>query len=195
MSIVLLGSTSGSVTLQEPAVAGTTVFNLPATSGTVVVTGTTPSLNGIAFPATQSASADANTLDDYEEGTWTPIIGGTGGQSGQSYSGQEGHYTKVGRVVTVNFRVVLSAKGTITGSAVITGLPFTIVNTITYASGATIWDNLATNWTSVFPKPGAGSTYATIDGTKSAVSASIVATTSDIADNTQFNGSFTYFTS
>jgi len=42
MSIVLLGSTSGSVTLQEPAVAGTTVFTLPATSGTVVVTGTTP---------------------------------------------------------------------------------------------------------------------------------------------------------
>jgi len=38
MSIVLLGSTSGSVTLQEPAVAGTTVFNLPATTGTVALT-------------------------------------------------------------------------------------------------------------------------------------------------------------
>jgi hypothetical protein len=38
MSIVLLGSTSGSVTLQEPAVAGTTVLNLPATSGTVALT-------------------------------------------------------------------------------------------------------------------------------------------------------------
>jgi len=40
MSIVLLGSTSGSVTLQEPAVAGTTVLDLPATSGTVLVGGT-----------------------------------------------------------------------------------------------------------------------------------------------------------
>ena len=39
MSIVLQGSTSGSVTLQEPAVAGTTVLDLPATSGTVVATG------------------------------------------------------------------------------------------------------------------------------------------------------------
>ena len=38
MSIVLLGSTSGSVTLQEPAVAGTTVLDLPATSGTVALT-------------------------------------------------------------------------------------------------------------------------------------------------------------
>jgi hypothetical protein len=41
MSIVLQGSTSGSVTLQEPAVAGTTVLDLPAVSGTVITTGTT----------------------------------------------------------------------------------------------------------------------------------------------------------
>ena len=38
MSIVLVGSTSGSVTLQEPAVAGTTVLTLPAVSGTVLTT-------------------------------------------------------------------------------------------------------------------------------------------------------------
>jgi hypothetical protein len=36
MSIILQGSTSGSVTLQEPAIAGTTVLDLPATSGTVI---------------------------------------------------------------------------------------------------------------------------------------------------------------
>jgi hypothetical protein len=41
MSIILQGSTSGSVTLQEPAVAGTTVLTLPAVSGTVITTGTT----------------------------------------------------------------------------------------------------------------------------------------------------------
>jgi hypothetical protein len=39
MSIVLQGSTSGSVTLQEPAIAGTTVLDLPAVSGTVLTTG------------------------------------------------------------------------------------------------------------------------------------------------------------
>ena len=38
MSIVLQGSTSGSVTLQEPAIAGTTVLTLPAVSGTVLTT-------------------------------------------------------------------------------------------------------------------------------------------------------------
>ncbi len=41
MSIVLVGATSGSVTLQEPAVAGTTVLNLPATSGTILTTAST----------------------------------------------------------------------------------------------------------------------------------------------------------
>jgi hypothetical protein len=44
MSIVLVGSTSGSVTLQEPAVAGTTVLDLPATSGNVVVDTATQTL-------------------------------------------------------------------------------------------------------------------------------------------------------
>ena len=39
MSIVLQGSTSGSITLQEPAIAGSTVLSLPATSGTLITTG------------------------------------------------------------------------------------------------------------------------------------------------------------
>lgn len=41
MSLVLQGATSGSITLQEPAVAGTTVLSLPATSGTLITTGST----------------------------------------------------------------------------------------------------------------------------------------------------------
>jgi len=46
MSIVLLGSTSGSVTLQEPAVAGSTTLTLPATTGTVVVGSSAVSATG-----------------------------------------------------------------------------------------------------------------------------------------------------
>jgi len=46
MSIVLVGSTSGSVTLQEPAVAGTTVLTLPAVSGTVL-TDTSPKAGNV----------------------------------------------------------------------------------------------------------------------------------------------------
>ena len=79
----------------------------------------------LSFPATQVPSSDPNTLDDYEEGAWTPVLGGNGGQSGQTYATQTGHYVKIGRHVTVTFDVTLTAKGTITGAvAAINNLPF-----------------------------------------------------------------------
>jgi hypothetical protein len=53
---------------------------------------------GITFPATQAASSNANTLDDYEEGTWTPTYVNFTITSGTS----EARYTKVGRVITAN---------------------------------------------------------------------------------------------
>lgn len=66
---------------------------------TIGVGGATPSTSGagITFPATQSASTDVNTLDDYEEGTWTPTFGNCG-----TVGSVVAVYTKVGRVVTVN---------------------------------------------------------------------------------------------
>jgi len=72
---------------------------------------------GMAFPATQVASADANTLDDYEEGTWTPtastnITGSSGG----------GTYTKIGRIVFCMGTLNVTA---ISGDFTIAGLPFT----------------------------------------------------------------------
>ena len=48
-SVVISGDTSGSVTLQAPAVAGTTVLTLPATSGTVVTTATSTGISGSAI--------------------------------------------------------------------------------------------------------------------------------------------------
>ena len=138
-------------------------------------------------------TAAANALDDYEEGTWTPVIGGSGGESGQSYGGQTGYYTKVGRLVTATFRVVLSNKGTITGSAAIKGLPFTISATVSHGSGVTYFENLSTSWSYIFFMATGGETYATIDGIKSAAILTTRATTSDIGNSTQFNGSITYF--
>jgi len=79
----------------------------------------------IQFPASQNASSNANTLDDYEEGTWTPVLGGDGGTSGQTYSAQSGNYVKIGRLVTAFGSLTLTAKGTITGNLEIQGLPFT----------------------------------------------------------------------
>jgi len=78
----------------------------------------------VKFPATQNASADANTLDDYEEGVFTPTITFGGGATGVTYGAQDGFYTKVGRKVAFSIRLTLSAKGSSTGAAVVGGLPF-----------------------------------------------------------------------
>jgi hypothetical protein len=91
-------------------------------SGTVILQGGsgTASGVGITFPATQSASSDANTLDDYEEGTWTPT---DGSGAGLTFSDVTARYTKVGRLVTVS--VQLSYPITANGNnAQINGLPF-----------------------------------------------------------------------
>jgi len=79
---------------------------------------------GVGFPATQVASTDVNTLDDYEEGTFTPtIVGGTAAGVGV-YTTQKGNYTKVGNLVYFNIYVVWTAH-TGTGSISVGGLPFT----------------------------------------------------------------------
>ena len=79
-------------------------------------------LGGIQFPATQNATSDANTLDDYEEGTWTPSLGGT---ATYYASGNSGTYTKIGRVVTFKGLLYILSIGT--GSTTqITGFPFVI---------------------------------------------------------------------
>jgi len=88
----------------------------------------------IKFPATQVPSSDANTLDDYEEGSWTPVLGGSGGTSGQSYTVQTGRYVKIGKFIHCHGRIVLSAKGTITTALELQGLPFASEN-ITDAYG------------------------------------------------------------
>ena len=75
--------------------------------------------SGITFPATAVAATDPNTLDDYEEGTWTPANSVTTLTNGATAT-----YTKVGRLVYVNFDFTLATNAS--GSAVaITGLPFT----------------------------------------------------------------------
>lgn len=90
-------------------------------SGTVILQGanTAATGTGITFPSTQSASTDANTLDDYEEGTWTPVfVGGTVSGS------MVGKYVKIGKQVTVVFEL---NNATLSGSPnyQISGLPFT----------------------------------------------------------------------
>jgi hypothetical protein len=80
--------------------------------------------SGITFPATQVASSDANTLDDYVEATFSPTIVGSTTAGSATYSTQVGRATKVGRLVTFQIRVAYSG-GTGTGNLRIASLPFT----------------------------------------------------------------------
>ena len=78
----------------------------------------------ITFPATQSASADANTLDDYEEGTWTPVAAVGFTIVGATVA--SGSYTKIGNLVQVTGSLggatTIASGG---GNTRITGMPFT----------------------------------------------------------------------
>ena len=98
--------------------------SLPSFLTTIGVGGATASASGsgITFPATQSASTDVNTLDDYEEGTWTPTVTPSAG-SLTSYT-SSGIYTKVGRLVTVVGDFILGTIGTASGGCTVGGFPF-----------------------------------------------------------------------
>ena len=113
---VTINGTSG-ITTPGLDASGTNKF-----ATTIGVGGATPSASGagITFPATQSASTNANTLDDYEEGTWTPAFLG---ESSTTYTRQNGRYCKIGRTVTVQAIISWSAF-TPSGNLRLQGLPF-----------------------------------------------------------------------
>ena len=102
---------------------------------TIGVGGATPSTSGagITFPATASASTDANTLDDYEEGTWTPVVTVQSGST--SGNVLQGTYIKIGRQITITIYATFPT----TSSLVIdgfSGLPFTAENQSQQAVGS-----------------------------------------------------------
>ena len=95
------------------------------TVSTISVGNATPSTSGagITWPATQSASSNSNTLDDYEEGTWTAsFVPNTSGSI--TMTTPTGTYTKVGRVVTITGAFKVSSVSSPAGYLKINGLPF-----------------------------------------------------------------------
>jgi hypothetical protein len=127
---VVINGTSG--------ITGNTGTLISAT--TIGVGGATPSGSGagITFPATQSASSDANTLDDYEEGTWNISISDGTTSVGPFIA----NYVKIGKIVTIQFTLYQLNITTLSTSAQlrITGLPFSAAFEQFYANGG-IWAN------------------------------------------------------
>ena len=138
-----LTTTSGNITIDAQAGDSDIIFK--GTDGSSDITALTIDMSdagilnvksGIKFPATQVASSDDNTLDDYEVGTFTPVLGGAGGTSGQTYGLQGGNYVKIGDRVFIDANTSLQVKGTITGNLQVQGLPFTSKNNSAYRASA-----------------------------------------------------------
>jgi hypothetical protein len=213
MPLVIAGATSGSTTVQAtdavtatitlPSATDTLVgkattdtltnktLTLPVVGTTIGVGGATPSASGagITFPATQSASTNANTLDDYEEGTWTPVIGGATSESGQTYSYRAGTYTRIGNTVVARFDVRASVKGTITGELQIKGFPFTMSGG-NYGN-ISFYYNMASN-TTYIALQGTNGTAAYVVGMTTASTALSYFTGANIANDIFLQGTIVY---
>ena len=102
----------------------------------------------------------ANALDDYEEGTWTATLGGTGSApTVSSYSYNSGHYTKIGRQVFAHIYIRVE-NGDISGGSgdiTIEGLPFASKSTGNISNGAGAWIE---NYTNVVNNFSSGRSYA-----------------------------------
>ena len=136
--LVQSADTSGEIELQSN---GTTALKVNTNEGIQIlnclgVGNATPSTSGagITFPATQSASTDANTLDDYEEGTWTIAVQGSSTNPTVGYNFRVGTYVKVGKNVTLNGHFRTSSVSGGSGDVLITGLPFAVDNTSNYTT-------------------------------------------------------------
>jgi hypothetical protein len=96
---------------------------------------------GIEFPSTANPSTNVNTLDDYREGTWTPVIQDTtqSDAEGQTYSTQTGTYTKIGKRVFFECYLSISSLGTLSGNMYIAGLPFVSVTSTGDKGAVTVY--------------------------------------------------------
>lgn len=134
---VLLSGGTGAPTWSSTITSPTLVT--ATASGDLTLSG-----GGIKFPSTQVSSANTNTLDDYEEGTFTPTVtGGTNGLSTGTYSSQVGEYTKIGNLVAISITLAWSAHNG-TGRILVSNLPFALKNTSGLRPTCSYWiDNLA----------------------------------------------------
>ena len=123
MALVLTGD--GQITADNFTVAtngNTTVGGTLGVTGATTNTGLITASGGVAIGGTGTA----NTLDDYEEGTFTPFLSAL--NVNPSYTEQTGRYTKVGRMCNIYIRLATSSFNGGTGNIKFGGLPFTSVS-------------------------------------------------------------------
>jgi hypothetical protein len=132
------------------------IYGTQTVNGKKTFTDTVIVNKGIRFPSTQSASTNVNTLDDYEEGSFSVQLKFGGNNTGYTFYGNAGvfgKYTKIGDVVCVTIMVGILSKaaGASTGAATITGLPFTSAsNGVNLGGGINISDAISIDGASFY---------------------------------------------
>jgi len=146
--------------------------------------------NGLTF---NGDTAAANALDDYEEGDWTPNVTFGNASTGITYGTRGGKYTKIGRQVSVTGYFIFTNKGTATGVARITGLPFTIGAEVGFYTAASFGALQGISYNGVFQGYGeVNTTRLTLnDYTEAGVQGDI--TDADFTNVSQILMQFTYF--
>ena len=130
---------SGNITVSNNIAGAGTISGTNITaSGTLGVTGLITASAGVAIGGTGAV----NTLDDYEEGTWTATLGGiSANPTVAAYAYQQGYYTKIGQQVFAHVYMRIEA-GQISGGSgdgIILGLPFTASARSNLSNGAGAW--------------------------------------------------------
>ena len=141
------GSADGAISFLDNIEMEHSSGDLKVTRGDIFFAGSGKGINlGV------TSNTDSNTLDDYEEGTWTPTM------TNITLSTAEGQYIKVGKLVTAHFNIVLPSTST-TNTAVISSLPFNTAGVNQYGGGFFSYQNTSYDMLTLYNQ---GETYCTI---------------------------------
>lgn len=196
------GSNFVQITVPSSVTANRTV-TIPDADGTVTLLGNTSTGSGNVVLATSptlvtpvlgvasatSISFGDEALSSYDEGSWTPVPFGST-TAGSPTGTFDGRYVKIGKLVNVTMRLVFTSLDTMAGSFRISGLPFTVVNSVSARSG---WSTgFRNSWTNDFPIEGYSNSNTTeirfYDGSVDNTPVNIT----DLSATTQLYGSITY---
>ena len=165
------GSADGAISFLDNIEMEHSSGDLKVTRGDIFFAGSGKGINlGV------TSNTDSNTLDDYEEGTWTPTM------TNITLSTAQGQYIKVGKLVTAHFNVVLPSTST-TNTAVISSLPFNTAGVNQYGGGFFSYQNTSYDMLTLYNQ---GETYCTILNGANALNNSNISTK-------QFLGTIVYY--
>lgn len=131
-SALLASGTTTTGTFQNIASVATGQVLVSAGTSTIPAWSAAPTVTSITFGAGSALSSYVSS------GTFTPVLSFGGGTTGITYSSQAGHYTRIGNIIAFDMTIVLTNKGSSTGTMAIAGLPFSAANATACAMSTSV---------------------------------------------------------